>query len=73
MEKADIRDGMTWIRVRHKRPKPTKVGGGDLEEKPQVSKKPLLWRSKAVCGLNPFDVLDLSEEEGNDEVETSSR
>ena len=46
MEKADIRDGMTWIRVRHKRPKPTQVGG-DLEEKPEVSKKPLQWRSKA--------------------------
>ena len=73
MEKADIRDGMTWIRVRHKRPKPTKVGGGDLEEKPEVSKKPLPWRSKAVCGPNRFEVLASSEEEGNDEVETSSR
>ena len=73
MEKADIRDGMTWIHVRRKRPKPTQVGGGDLEEKPQVSKKPLQRRSKAGRGPNRFEVLASSEEEGNDEVETSSR
>ena len=70
---TDIHDGTTWICVRHKRPKPPQVGGGDLEGKPEVSKKPLQGRSKAVFGPNRFEVLAPSREEGNDEVETSSR
>ena len=44
-----------------------------IDGKPEVSKKLRQWRSKAGRGPNRFEVLASPEEEGNGEVETSSR